>query len=274
MAVPTKMFKIFFGALLVTCAFAYATEVVRPVTLPQTSITFGGIAELRDDVYSADARFSTEVAFCKCFSLFSDVSYRFISLQYEVADFEQQHEILDLKVNGFNESYLGFKLFPVDFFGVSASFRFAPGEGSQNDRFQRIAVEPLAVYPFSKYLLLGASLGYYTFIEQDNFQPGDEIGGQASFVWKPFYSLESNRGLQLSYVFLLRHRINESQNKNLLHRYQKMDDAYWGFRMRGEIAYFFKALPFGYGFGYEMNRGTLFGFETGHRVELFLRYAF
>lgn len=274
MVISSKMFNILFGVLLGTCVLSHATEALRPVTSPRTSVTFGGIVELRDDVYSADVRFLTEVAFCKCFSLYSDVSYRFISLQYEVADFEQQHEILDLRVNGFNESYLGFKLFPVDYFGLSASFRFAPGEGSQNERFQRVAIEPLAAYPFSKHLLLGASLGYYTFIEKNHFQPGDEIGGQASFIWKPFYSFEVKRGVQLSYVFMIRHRVNESQNKNLMYRYQKMDDAYWGFRMRGEIAYFFKALPFGYGFGYEMNRGTLFGFETGHRAELFLRYEF
>lgn len=270
---PAKVKK--FGcAILFAYASSFATEVVRPVTTPHTSVTLGGIVELRDDVYSGDARLSTELAFCKCLSIYSDIAYRFASYQYEVANFEQQHEIVDLRVNGFNESYLGVKIFPSDYVGVSANFRFAPGEGSQKDRFQRVAVEPMAVYPFSKYLLLGAALGYYTFIEKDHYLPGDEIGGQASFVWKPFFRLENPRGLQISYVFLLRHRVNESKNKNLLPRYQKMDDLYWGFRMRGEIAYFFQSLPFGYGFGYEMNRGTLFGFETGHRIEFFARYDF
>ena len=261
-------------AILFAFVSSFATEVIRPVSAPHTSISLGGILELRDDVYSGDMRVSTELAFCKCFSVYSDVSYRFASYQYEVANFKQQHEIVDLRINGLNESYLGFKIFPSDFWGVNANFRFEPGEGSQNDRFQRLAVEPMAVYPFSEYLRLGVSLGYYTFIEKDHFLPGDEIGGEASFVWKPFYKLENPRGVQLSYVFLLRHRIHESKNKNLKSRDQEMDDRYWGFRMRGEIAYFFKSLPFGYGFGYEMNRGTLFGFETGHRAELFARYDF
>lgn len=261
-------------AILFACVSSFATEVIRPVSAPHTSISLGGILELRDDVYSGDIRVSTELAFCKCFSVYSDVSYRLAAFQYEVANFKQQHEIVDLRINGLNESYLGLKIFPSDFWGVNANFRFEPGEGSQNDRFQRLAVEPMAVYPFSEYLRLGASLGYYTFIEKDHFLPGDEVGGEASFVWKPFYKLKNPRGLQLSYVFLLRHRIHESKNKNLKSRYQEMDDRYWGFRMRGEIAYFFKSLPFGYGFGYEMNRGTLFGFETGHRAELFARYDF
>ena len=261
-------------AILLACISSFATEVVRPVTAPHTAVMIGGIVELRDDVYSGDVRLSTELAFCKCLSVYSDIAYRFASYQYEVANFKQQHEIVDLRVNGFNESYLGLKISPNEYVGVNANFRFAPGEGSRKDRFQRVAVEPMAIYPFSKYLLLGASLGYYTFIEQDHFLPGDELGGKTSFVWKPFYKLETPRGLQLSYVFLLRHRVNESKNKNLKSRYQKMDDLYWGFRMRGEIAYFFESWPLGYGFGYEMNRGTLFGFETGHRAELFVRYDF
>lgn len=265
-------------ALLTVALFGtsslFAAEVVRPVSLPASSVTFGGMAELRDDVYSLDARLSTEIAFCKCFSVFSDISYRFFSYQWETKLSNQLHEIVNLQVNGLNESYLGFKLFPTDYFGVSANFRFSPGDGDKNDRFERLAVEPMAVYPFSEYLNLGASLGYYTFLEKDNFEPGDEIGGRVSLEWKPFYALRVRRGLRISYVFLLRHRLEESRNLNMRKEFQKMDDAYWGFRMRGELSYSFAKLPVGIGAAYEMNRGTLFGLETGHRVEFFLQHAF
>ena len=264
------MFKILFGVLLGTCVLSHATEALRPVTSPRTSVTFGGIVELRDDVYSADVRFLTEVAFCKCFSLYSDVSYRFISLQYEVADFEQQHEILDLRVNGFNESYLGMKWFPLEYVGVAANFRFVPGEGSQKERFPRWGLEPMAFYPISAFLYFGAAFGFYSFLERDNFQPGMEIGEKFSLVWKPFYKISTPNGLRISYVFLLRHRIQESKNLNMLPAYQKMDDEYSGFRMRVQIAYGLKSLPFEYGFAYEMNRGLFFCFFTGHRMEFFL----
>lgn len=252
----------------------FAADVLRPVSAPRSSVTLGAVAELRDDVYSLDARLSAEVALCKRLSVFSDISYRFFSYYWETELHDQLHEIVDLRVNGLNESYLGFKFFPVELFGVSANFRFAPGDGSRDDRFRRLAVEPMAVYPFSEYLEIGASVGYYAFFEKDRFEPGDEIGGEFSLRWKPFYSLRTHRGLELSYVFLIRRRVEESRNLRMQEAYQKMDDAYSGFRMRVEVAYAMKSVPLGYGLGYEMNRGTLFGFETGHRVEFFFRHGF
>ena len=258
-----------FALVLCFCTSIFATEFVRPITRPHSGISLGSMAELRDDVYSLDGRFSAEVAFNNRISVYSDISYRFFSYQWETELHDQLHELVDLRVNGFNESYLGVKFFPIEFVGLAVNWRFEPGDGSQNDRFLRLGVEPLTVIPISEYLEFGAALGFYSFIERDNFQPGDEIGGQVSLIWKPFYKLQNPRGLKLSYVFLLRKRIEESKNLNMKTAYQKMDDEYAGFRMRAAIEYDLKSIPLGYGFAYEMNRGTLFGFETGHRIEFF-----
>lgn len=259
-----------FGFALLVQSYSWAMEFLRPISAPYSSVATGTILELRDDVYSLDARLSTELAVCRQLSFYSDVSYRFFSYQWEILWRRQLHEMLDLQVNGFNESYLGMKWFPLEYVGVAANFRFVPGEGSQKERFPRWGLEPMAFYPISAFLYFGAAFGFYSFLERDNFQPGMEIGEKFSLVWKPFYKISTPNGLRISYVFLLRHRIQESKNLNMLPAYQKMDDEYSGFRMRVQIAYGLKSLPFEYGFAYEMSRGLFFGFETGHRMEFFL----
>ena len=262
-------FRTFFLAISFACPVLFATESVRPVSIPQSSVVLGGVAELRDDVYSADARLSTELALNERLSVYSDISYRFVSLQYDFYGFKQRHEMINLRVNGMNESYLGIKFFPVKYFGIGFNWRFAPGGGSRNDRFPRLGVEPMAVYPFSRSLSLGALFGYYTFFERDNFQPGDELGGSVSLVWRPFLEADPFHGFQFSYVFLFRCRVGESENLKMAAPYRKMNDLYSGFRMRYEAAYFLRSVPLGYGASYEISRGTLFGFETGHRIEIF-----
>ena len=249
-----------------------ATEVLRPVLPPRNAIEVGGTAELRDDVYSFDAGWSVEVAPCSCFSFYADMSYRFVSYQWETMWHDQLHEYVNLQVNGLNESYVGAKYFPVDFFGVALNWLDQPGEGSRVNRFNKLGVEPMLLYRFSKAMLLGLSGQYYTFIEDDNFQPGDELGVKASFVWDVFWNRSDRSGWRVSYAYLFRWRIEESENMNMRKPYRKMDDMYRGFRMRGDVARYFGGLPFplGMGLGYEMNRGYLFGFETGHRVEFFV----
>ena len=257
-------------------AAANATEPLRPVLPPRTAIGLGGIGELRDDVYSADLGWSVEVATCECFSLYTDLSYRFVSYQWETMWHDQLHEYVNLQVNGLNESFVGAKFFPVDFAGVAVSWRFRPGEGSRVERFNRLGVEPMFLYGFSRTLLLGLSLQYYTFIEDANYQPGDELGIKGSFEWNVFWDKAARTGWRVSYAYLFRWRIEESENRNMNKPYRGMDDLYRGFRMRGDIARYFGwfPFPFGIGMGYEMNRGNLFGFETGHRVELFIRSEF
>ena len=120
-----------------------ATEVLRPVLPPRNAIEVGGTAELRDDVYSFDAGWSVEVAPCSCFSFYADMSYRFVSYQWETMWHDQLHEYVNLQVNGLNESYVGAKYFPVDFFGVALNWLDQPGEGSRVNRFNRLGVEPM-----------------------------------------------------------------------------------------------------------------------------------
>ena len=264
---------LFLFALFVT---ANATEPLRPVLPPRTAVDLGALGELRDDVYSADLGWMVEVAPCECFSLYTDLSYRFVSYQWETMMHDQLHESLNLHVNGFNESFIGAKFFPVEYAGVAVSWRFRPGEGSRVERFNRLGVEPMVLYGFSSTLLLGLSLQYYTFIEDANYQPGDELGIKASFVWDVFWNKKARTGWRIAYAYLFRWRIEESENMNMRESYREMDDMYSGFRMRGEIARYFGWFPFPFGIGmaYEMNRGYLFGFATGHRGELFIRTEF
>ena len=267
--------------LIILIAFALiwqagATEVLRPVLPPRNAIEVGAFGELRDDVYSADLGWSVEVAPCSCFSFYADMSYRFVSYQWETMWHDQLHEYVNLQVNGLNESYVGAKYFPFDFFGVAVNWMDQPGEGSRVNRFNRLGVEPMFLYRFSRSMLLGMSGQYYTFVEDENYQPGDELGVKASFVWNVFWDRKARSGWRVSYAYLFRWRIEESENMNMLKPYRKMDDMYRGFRMRGDVAKYFGGLPFplGMGVGYEMNRGYLFGFETGHRVEFFVRTEF
>ena len=276
---PSSRFHAAIAALLLVFAlagFSFATEPLKPVLPPQSALTFAGLAELRDDVYSADLKWSVEIAPCNCLSFYSDMSYRLISYEWQVMLHDQIHEMVDLQVNGLNESFVGMKFFPLPYFGLDVNWRFKPGEGSRVERFERLGVEPMGVYRFSPDMLLGISGQYYTFIEDRNYQPGDELGVKTSLVWNVAWDRVERSGWRIGYVFLFRWRVQESENRNLEADYRKMDDLYRGFRMRGDVARYVTWLPFPFGIGlaYEMNRGNLFGFETGHRAELFARYDF
>lgn len=252
---------------------AFATEPLRPSTLPQTSLFASALGELRDDVYSADIRWNVEIAPCKCFSVYTDLSYRFVSYEWDTMWHDQRSDPLNLHVNGMNETFIGAKIFPVDYFGIIVNWRFKPGDGSQVERYNRLGVEPVILFPFSRGLLLGLSSQYYTFVERENFQPGDEIGLKASFVWNLLWDYKARTGWRVEYAYLYRWRNAESRNLNMQKPYQKMDDAYSGIRMRAALSRYFGwfSFPLGVGVATEMNRGELFGFETGHTLEIFLR---
>lgn len=254
----------------------FATEALKPVAPPESYISVGGIADLRDDVYSADLGWTVEVAPCNCFSVYTDMSYRFVSYEWDATWTDQNHEALNLHVNGLNESFVGMKFFPIQYFGIDLSWRFLPGEGGQTERFERLGVEPMGVYPFSRNLLLGLSGQYYTFVERKNFQPGEEIGVKASFVWKFLWDRVERTGWKVDYAFLYRKRISESKNLNMAKAYQDMDDDYNGIRMKAAVSHVFGWFPFPFALGLsaEMTRGYLFGFETGHRMEMFIRVDF
>ena len=51
--------------LLALVVPAFATEPLKPVLPPENAIVVGGVGELRDDVYSADLKWSVEVAMPK-----------------------------------------------------------------------------------------------------------------------------------------------------------------------------------------------------------------
>lgn len=271
-----RFLRIMAVATLALWSAAFCTEPLKPLLPPENTLYMAGVAELRDDVYSADLKWSAELAPCNCFSVYTDMSYRFISYQYELTFHDQLHEYVNLQVNGLNESFVGMKFFPFPFFGINASWRFPPSEGSQIERFPRLGIEPTGLWQFSRNMLLGISGQYYTFLEDKNYQPGDELGAKASFVWNIGWTRHERSGWRVSYAYLFRWRIQESENHNLAKAYQKMDDEYRGFRMRGAIAryYGFEKFSLGVGGAYEMNRGTLFGFETGHKVEFFVKAEF
>lgn len=262
--------------LLILAGFSFGTEPLKPLLPPENSIGLAGVAELRDDVYSADLKWSAEVAPCDCFGVYVDMSYRFVSYEFDTKLHNQIHEMLNLQVNGLNESFVGMKFFPIPYFGVNASWRFQPKDGSRVERFQRVGVEPTGLYPFSRNMLLGLSAQYYSFLEDQNFQPGDEVGVKTSFTWNIGWERHEKSGWRITYAYLFRWRIQESENHNLAKPYQKMDDEYRGFRMRGDIARYFQVgkNSLGVGGAYEMNRGYLFGFETGHKVEMFVKFLF
>lgn len=254
--------------------FSFAKESVGIVSNPQNRVFFGTEAELLDDVYSADAFFSGEYAPCNCFSAYADISYRLISIEFNTMLHDQIHEMQNLHVNGLNESYLGAKFFPVAFGGIDVSWRLPPVGGSKTNRFHRLGVSPFGLYPLSKRLTLGAAVEYYTFLEDDNFQAGDELGLKGSMTWKLAWNDKKKTGWQLDYVFLYRWRVQESENLNLDKLYQKLDDLYRGFRLRLDgtryISIGTKSL--GIALFYEMNRGNLFGVETGHSLGMYAKF--
>ena len=105
-------------------------------------------------------------------------------------------------------------------------------------------------------------------LENKNYKPGDEIGLKASFVWRPGWNDSLKTGWEFSEVFLYQARIEESENRNLDKRYRGMKDKYRGTKMKFDAMRYFNILDLSVGFGlnYEIHEGTLFGFETGHRV--------
>ena len=216
--------------------FGHARESILPVRAPESYALFGGLAELRDDVYSADLNVAGEFAPCHCFSVYGDFSYRMVSYQWETQFHDQVHEALDLHVNGLNESYLGVKARPFPFFGGDFNWRLPPRDGSQVNRFYRLGVSPFGLYEFSRNMTLGAALEYYTFLEKQNYQPGDELGVKGSISWKLLWDRDDYSGWKFDYVFLYRWRIQESENLNMQKPYRKMDDLDQGFRMRVNAA--------------------------------------
>ncbi len=271
------MKKILGTFFLVSGTLACATEILHPVLPPQTRFSTGAAAELRDDVYSADMHLSAEFAPGKNFSIYADGSFRFLSYSYEYSRKGYIHNYCNLHVNGFNETYLGIKIAPFHEgalrpLGINISWRFPPGEGSQTERFHRLGIEPFYAYAFSDFLMLGAAFRYNRFLEQDHYAPGDEIGARLSFSWKFSWDTQTKTGWIFDEVFLWQARTNESENQHLAKPYRKMKDNYQGIRTKFEVARYFSLFSnqLGFGLNYEINQGTLFGFETGHRLGLFI----
>ena len=256
---------------LIFSAPVMAREPISAVRAPESSFLFGGLVELLDDVYSADLNLAVEFAPCNCFSVYGDFAYRLVSYEYDVTFHDQRHEALNLDINGFNETYLGIKIAPYPFFGIDVNWRLPPGDGSQTNRFHRLGVEPMGLYSFSKTLQLGVSAGYFTFLEKNNFQPGDEMQLKGSMVWNVAWNMDERRGWEFSHVFLYRWRVQESENMNLKQEYRKMKDRESGFRMRTDVVRYFNLFKKALGLAlfYEMNRGYLFGMETGHTVGMY-----
>ena len=257
-------------------SMAFARETISPVRAPESFAQFGALAELRDDVYSGDLNWAGEYAPCNCFSIYGDFSYRLVSYEWNTMAHDQIHEMVNLRVNGLNESYLGTKLMPFPFAGVDINWRFPPREGSRVNRFHRLGVSPYGLYAFSRNMTLGAAAEYFTFLEERDFQPGDELGLKGSISWKLLWDRDDQSGWKFDYVFLYRWRIQESENLSLDKPYRKMDDLYRGFRMRVDAARYYAVLKrsLGVGLFYEMNRGYLFGFETGHAFGLYTKFLF
>lgn len=262
--------------LLSLCAAlnSMATEVLHPILPPSTNVNIEGTFELDDDIYSFDTKVSAEFAPIERFSLYADASFRFLSYSYEYSTKGYVHNYCNLHVNGFNETYFGVRSNIFRNLGFDLSWRLPPGEGSQLQRFHRMNIEPFTYLHFSRSLTLGTSFRYNRFLEDKNYKPGDEIGAKFSFVWKLAWNEESNTGWLFSETALFQARIRDSENRNLDVRYRKMDDKYTGFKIRFDLSRSidFFGIPLGLGMDYEIHKGTLFGFETGHRIGLYAKY--
>lgn len=254
----------------------FARETVLPVHSTERFVQFGGIAELHDDVYSADLNLTGEFALCKCLSIYADFAYRLVSYEWNTMLHDQVHEMVNLQVNGLNESYLGVKMMPYSFAGIDINWRFPPREGGRENRFHRFGISPFGIYDFSRNMVLGAAAEYFTFLEERGFLPGDEIGLKGSVSWKLLWDHDAYSGWKFDYVFLYRWRIQKSENKNLDKPYSEMDDLYRGFKMRVDAARYFSIFgnSIGVALFYEMNRGYLFGMETGHTLGLYSKFKF
>lgn len=263
-------------ALLFLMVPLSARESVLPIRIPESSVTVGLLGELHDDIYSADINMSGEYAPCNCFSVYGDFAYRLVSYEWDTELHDQRHEALNLHVNGLNESYLGMKMMPFPFFGVDVNWRLPPREGAQDNRFHRFGVSPFGLYEFSRNMTLGAAAEYFTFLEKQNFQQGDELGLKGSVSWKLLWDRDEYSGWKFDYVFLYRWRIQESENLHMDKSYRKMDDLYRGYRMRVNVARYFAVLrnSLGVSLFYEMNRGNIFGMETGHTLGLYAKFIF
>ena len=276
MQVVNRASFLFLPTFFLFSVATFARETVSPVRAPESFVLLGALAELRDDVYSGDINVAGEYAPCKCFSVYSDLAYRLISYEWNTMAHDQIHEMVNLRVNGLNESYLGIKLMPFPFAGVDVSWRLPPREGSRVNRFHRLGVSPFGLYEFSRNMTLGAAAEYFTFLEERDFQPGDELGLKGSISWKLLWDRDDHSGWKFDYVFLYRWRIQESENLHMDKPYRKMDDLYRGFRMRVDAARYFSAFKNSLGIAlfYEMNRGYLFGMETGHTLGLYAKFLF
>ena len=267
------MKRAFVCILFLLVAEAFATEALRPILPPSTKANVEATVELDDDIYSFDTRVAAEFAPFTRFSLYADASFRFLSYSYEYSTEGYVHNYCNLHVNGFNETYVGMRGLIYKNIGLDWSWRLPPGEGSQLQRFHRMNIEPFTFLQFSKDLALGTSLRYNRFLEDKNYKPGDEIGLKMSFIWKFAWNDSLNTGWKFGETALYQKRLQDSENRNLDKRYRKMDDKYSGFKMRFDISRTFNLfkLPLSLGFDYEIHKGTLFGFETGHRVGLYLQ---
>lgn len=258
---------------LICPALLWATESLHPVLPPQTRANISGSFELDDDVYSTDLNVSAEFAPFDRISVYADAAFRFMSYSYEYSTKGYIHNYCNLHVNGFNETYLGVKGMLWKNLGLDISWRFPPGEGSQINRFHRLNIEPFAFLRFTERLTLGTSFRYDAFLEDRNYKPGDEVGIKASLVWKFWWNADKATGWQFSEVFLFQKRIEDSENRNLAKPYRSMMDQYKGFKMNFDLVRYFSIFsqPVGFGLNYEIHKGNLFGFETGHRIGLEMR---
>ena len=268
------MFKKLGLILLCTALHSAATEFLHPILPPSTNVRIEPTFELDDDLYSLDTRVSAEFAPIQYFSLYADASFRFLSYSYEFSTKGYVHNYCNLHVNGFNETYLGMRGFIYKNIGFDLSWRFPPGEGSQLQRFHRLNLEPFTYLNVSKSLVFGTSMRYNRFLEDKNYKPGDEVGIKFSFVWKVGWDDSTHTGWTFSETLLYQARIQESENRNLDVRYRKMDDKYSGFKMQFDAMRTFSLSnqPIGIGMDYEIHKGTLFGFETGHRIGIYIKY--
>ena len=168
------------------------------------------------------------------------------------AGYEEMNEYMIQKWNG--------KVTPRDHVYVLGDFSIAKGEKTN---------EILKKLNGKLHLIIG---NHDKFLEDKNYKPGDEIGLKASFVWKQLWDETLKTGWKISETFLYGARINDSENRNLDTPYRKMDDKYRGFKMRFDVlrSFNFFGLPIGVGLDYEINKGNLFGFETGHRIGAYI----
>lgn len=262
------MGKLFGCILLFLSGAVLATEPLHPILPPGNIFSVQGTVELDEDVYSGDMEVAAEYAIHPKFSAYLEGAFRFLSYSYEYSMEGYIHNYCNLHVNGFNETYAGFKWHPLPYLGLNANWRFPPGEGSQKNRFHRLSIEPYTLLQFSRRLTLGTSLRYNTFLEDRNYKPGDEVGFKASMRLRLGWNETLSSGWELSETFLYQVRFQESENRNLDKPYRDMDDKYRGMKMKFEALRYFNilGLPLGFGLNYEIHEGTLFGFETGHRI--------